>query len=309
MAKNAVVGEHLFYRWAGSWGQPAAFTDALYRPRAQCCGAAHRRACRAACDSGLRPARARSPRRSRKSPAPRRSSSLPRCAATSASRCASTSPRARRRRTSRRPIMTKKFDFSDNLKYALSPETVAANQQPLGSPRLPRAAAAAAPRLPGALIAVAVSRAARSAASRREGQLNPQPDSVEPSVDREIVARQHRRRGPLPPCHRQRRERSRLAQRVAILQAHHCIVERGTAVEHRLPGSSRKRRWQSRLAAASPISSFGPVKAQRLPDRAVDRIDMEPLAIGSEAGRGADARSAVVRPPPRSSRAAVRSAP
>jgi hypothetical protein len=28
MAKNAVIGAHLFYRWGGSWGQPAAFTDA-----------------------------------------------------------------------------------------------------------------------------------------------------------------------------------------------------------------------------------------------------------------------------------------
>lgn len=26
LAKNAVVGAHIFYRWAGSWGQPAAFT-------------------------------------------------------------------------------------------------------------------------------------------------------------------------------------------------------------------------------------------------------------------------------------------
>jgi hypothetical protein len=26
MAKNAVVGAHLFYRWAGAWGQPAVFT-------------------------------------------------------------------------------------------------------------------------------------------------------------------------------------------------------------------------------------------------------------------------------------------
>lgn len=28
MAKNAVVGAHLFYRWNGGWGQPAAFTQA-----------------------------------------------------------------------------------------------------------------------------------------------------------------------------------------------------------------------------------------------------------------------------------------
>ena len=27
MAKNAIVGAHLFYRWAGNWGQPAAFSD------------------------------------------------------------------------------------------------------------------------------------------------------------------------------------------------------------------------------------------------------------------------------------------
>jgi spore germination cell wall hydrolase CwlJ-like protein len=28
LAKNAVVGAHIFYRWAGGWGQPAAFTKA-----------------------------------------------------------------------------------------------------------------------------------------------------------------------------------------------------------------------------------------------------------------------------------------
>jgi spore germination cell wall hydrolase CwlJ-like protein len=27
MAKNAVIGAHLFYRWAGGWGQPSAFTQ------------------------------------------------------------------------------------------------------------------------------------------------------------------------------------------------------------------------------------------------------------------------------------------
>src|SRR5207248_4456703 len=28
MAKNAVVGAHIFYRWPGGWGQPAAFSKA-----------------------------------------------------------------------------------------------------------------------------------------------------------------------------------------------------------------------------------------------------------------------------------------
>jgi spore germination cell wall hydrolase CwlJ-like protein len=27
MAKNAIVGAHIFYRWAGAWGQPAVFTQ------------------------------------------------------------------------------------------------------------------------------------------------------------------------------------------------------------------------------------------------------------------------------------------
>jgi spore germination cell wall hydrolase CwlJ-like protein len=27
LAKNAIVGAHIFYRWAGGWGQPAAFTE------------------------------------------------------------------------------------------------------------------------------------------------------------------------------------------------------------------------------------------------------------------------------------------
>jgi spore germination cell wall hydrolase CwlJ-like protein len=31
LAKNAVVGAHLFYRWAGSWGKPAAFTQKYAR--------------------------------------------------------------------------------------------------------------------------------------------------------------------------------------------------------------------------------------------------------------------------------------
>jgi hypothetical protein len=31
MAKNAVVGAHLFYRWAGSWGKPAAFVQPYAR--------------------------------------------------------------------------------------------------------------------------------------------------------------------------------------------------------------------------------------------------------------------------------------
>ena len=31
LSKNAVVGAHIFYRWAGGWGRPAAFTQAYAR--------------------------------------------------------------------------------------------------------------------------------------------------------------------------------------------------------------------------------------------------------------------------------------
>ncbi|MEQ7872530.1 cell wall hydrolase [Sphingomonas sp. ASV193] len=42
LVKTQVVGPHLFYRWAGSWGQPAAFTQAYARTEAN--AAALRRA-------------------------------------------------------------------------------------------------------------------------------------------------------------------------------------------------------------------------------------------------------------------------
>ena len=36
LAKNAIVGAHIFYRWSGGWGQPAAFTKSYsgYEPQA-----------------------------------------------------------------------------------------------------------------------------------------------------------------------------------------------------------------------------------------------------------------------------------
>jgi hypothetical protein len=42
LAKNAVVGAHIFYRWAGGWGRPAAFTKryAGHEPNAQALRAA-----------------------------------------------------------------------------------------------------------------------------------------------------------------------------------------------------------------------------------------------------------------------------
>ena len=33
LAKTAVEGAHIFYRWSGGWGRPAAFSRALVGPR------------------------------------------------------------------------------------------------------------------------------------------------------------------------------------------------------------------------------------------------------------------------------------
>ena len=109
----------------------------LCRPRAEC--GALRNAALAAAARTPPAGRQRSPRRSRTFPAPRRSSSRRRCAATSASRSASTSSRARRRRRRAHEDYAKKFEASDNLKWSLSSEAVAANQQPLGKAAAPAA--------------------------------------------------------------------------------------------------------------------------------------------------------------------------
>ena len=70
MAKNAVVGAHLFYRWAGGWGQPAAFSQA-YRAMSRMPRASHGRARRSR-TSRRSTARASSRRRSRTFRAPKR---------------------------------------------------------------------------------------------------------------------------------------------------------------------------------------------------------------------------------------------
>ena len=49
LAKTSVEGAHLFYRWPGGWGRPAAFSDRWSGTRGQSLGASPGRAERAAC--------------------------------------------------------------------------------------------------------------------------------------------------------------------------------------------------------------------------------------------------------------------
>jgi spore germination cell wall hydrolase CwlJ-like protein len=129
LAKNAIVGAHIFYRWAGGWGQPAVFDKAYtgHEPNA----AALRTAALAAphvtqsqqgelADAiksipGAEPLKLAPSMRGDKRVAVRFNL---------AARKASDEVKHEE--------YTQKFEASDNLKYALSSDTVADNQAPLG---------------------------------------------------------------------------------------------------------------------------------------------------------------------------------
>jgi spore germination cell wall hydrolase CwlJ-like protein len=133
LAKNAVVGAHIFYRWAGGWGRPAAFADAYAgrEPNA----AALRKAALAAPHvtnqqaglaaeieniPGAEPLKLTPSMRGDKRVAVRFN--------LVARKASEEAPHEE---------YAKKFDVSDNLKYALSSESVAENQQPLGKSSVP----------------------------------------------------------------------------------------------------------------------------------------------------------------------------
>jgi spore germination cell wall hydrolase CwlJ-like protein len=130
MAKNAIVGAHLFYRWAGSWGQAAAFTDAYAgrEPNA----AALRTAALAAphvspvvSENGLAAEIKDIPGAEPLKLAPSMRGDK---------RVAVRFNLVARKASEEAPHVDydQKFAASDNLKWALSSETVGANEQPLG---------------------------------------------------------------------------------------------------------------------------------------------------------------------------------
>jgi len=140
MAKNAVVGAHLFYRWAGTWGQPAVFTKAYagQEPNAGALRAAALAAVHvvptqsgslaAAIKNipGAEPLKLAPSMRGNKRVAVRFN--------LVARKAADQAPHE---------DYTKKFASSDNLKWSLSSDSVADNEQPLGRPKSASAGAAA----------------------------------------------------------------------------------------------------------------------------------------------------------------------
>ena len=139
MAKSAVVGAHLFYRWSGTWGQPAVFTKAYLgrEPSASALRLAalsvphitpvygQSQLAQAIKDiPGAQPIKLAPSLRGDKRVAVRFN--------LVARKAAQEAPHEE---------YEKKFDASDNLKWALSGQAVAENQAPLGKPAASAASA------------------------------------------------------------------------------------------------------------------------------------------------------------------------
>jgi hypothetical protein len=135
MAKSAVVGAHLFYRWSGTWGQPAVFTQAYagHEPNA----AALRSAALAAPHVSGLASQGQLAQAIKDIPGAEPLKLTP-------------SMRGNKRVAVRFNLVARKaaddavhedynrkFDVSDNLKWSLSGESVAANEQALGRATMP----------------------------------------------------------------------------------------------------------------------------------------------------------------------------
>jgi len=142
LAKNAVVGAHMFYRWAGGWGQPGAFVKAYAgrEPNAR----------------ALRTAALAVPH---VTPSYQQGEVAEAIKDIPGAEAIKITPSLRgdkrvgvrfnleARKASEEAVhedYTKKFEASDNLKWSLSSATVASNEKPLGKTEAPAAATGAA---------------------------------------------------------------------------------------------------------------------------------------------------------------------
>ncbi len=137
LSKNAIVGAHIFYRWAGGWGQPAAFTDKYAGREADA---------RALRNSALAAYTANAPVRAQASGVAEAVKDIPGAEALKLEPSMRGDKRVGvrfnlvARKASDEAVhedYEKKFEASDNLKWALSGETVAQNEKPLGKTEAP----------------------------------------------------------------------------------------------------------------------------------------------------------------------------
>jgi hypothetical protein len=140
MSKSAVVGDHLFYHWAGGWGQPAVFTKAYdgHEPSADALRIAALAAVHVISPQGGTLANA-----IRDIPGAEALKLAPSLRGDKrvAVRFNLTARKAADEAT--HEDYAKKFEASDTLKWSLSGDAVAANQQPLGRSAQPADAAGA----------------------------------------------------------------------------------------------------------------------------------------------------------------------
>jgi spore germination cell wall hydrolase CwlJ-like protein len=140
LSKNAVVGAHIFYRWSGGWGQPAAFTKSYSgrEPNATALRDAALAAEAATANqvaANAAEAVGQIPGAELKSGAPGRVSVRLNLAA--ARKASDEAPHQ---------DYVKKFEASDNLKWSLSNDVVAPDEKPLGRSETSATSAATAQR-------------------------------------------------------------------------------------------------------------------------------------------------------------------
>ena len=126
LSKNAIVGAHIFYRWAGNWGGPAAFAQ-RYSGHEANATALRNAALAAEAATANQPTEealkelGNIPGAELKAGAPGRVSV--RLNLEAARKASADAPHV---------DYTKKFESSDNLKWTLSEQTVATDEKPLG---------------------------------------------------------------------------------------------------------------------------------------------------------------------------------
>jgi len=132
LAKNAIVGAHIFYRWAGGWGQPAAFVKAYagQEPNARLLRSAALAAVHVTAGGPSSVAQA-----IKDIPGAEQIKLAP--SMRGDKRVAVRFNLAARKASDevKHEDYVQKFEASDNLKFALSGETVSESQAPLGKPQ------------------------------------------------------------------------------------------------------------------------------------------------------------------------------
>jgi spore germination cell wall hydrolase CwlJ-like protein len=144
LAKSAIVGAHIFYRWAGGWGQPAAFTT-TYSGREPNAGALRNAALAVVHTAPVLSQGAAVAELVAKVPG---AEALKLAPSMRGDKRVAVRFNLTARKASDEAVhedYVKKFEASDNLKYALSGAVTAPNEQPLGKPTAAPASGGAQP--------------------------------------------------------------------------------------------------------------------------------------------------------------------